>query len=237
MAGVVWHPTRANLAYALAGAGSPGTGGVMMSSDGGVSWTMVSTTPTGFANLTPSSDGLPNPHPRSTGQLLAVDATGGYLYAGTYKQGLMRARLDSAGQPGAWTTVALAPSGGKPYFIRGIALDDYDPSVVYVPPTARRAAPGSAGSTGWPAPTAPRRSPASSLGGPRQAEELRVLDGHLYAVANDSGGAGVGAFRLGNARTATPETQWRRIAAGPSVTSVKYYGLEIYRRGTPPRCG
>ena len=40
------------------------------------------------------------------------------------------------------------------------------------------------------------------VGGPRQAEELRTLGGHLYAAANDSSGAGVGAFRLADARTA-----------------------------------
>ena len=38
---------------------------------------------------------------------------------------------------------------------------------------------------------------AELTGGPRQAEELRTLGGHLYAVANDSSGAGGGAFRLG----------------------------------------
>jgi hypothetical protein len=120
------------VAYALTGAGDVGTGGVMMSSDGGVSWTMVSTVPTGFANNTPSGDGLPNPHPRSTGQLLAVDAPGGFLYAGTYEQGLMRAKLDATGKPGAWTTIALPKVNSRPYFIRGIALDDVDRSVVYV---------------------------------------------------------------------------------------------------------
>lgn len=233
VAGMVWHPTRANLAYALAGSGSPGSGGLMMSSDGGVSWRMVSTTPTGFANLTPSSDGLPNPHPRSTGQLLAVDTEGGYLYAGTYKQGLMRARLDSAGTPGSWTTVALAPDlAGKPYFIRGVAMDDYDPSIVYVATYGTSASAGvgrvyrvSAANSFFPIIT-------EMTAGPRQAEELRVLDGHLYAAANDPTGAGIGAFRLGDARFAPAETPWRRIAAGPSVSSVKYYGLEVYRRGT-----
>ncbi|HEV7536983.1 MAG TPA: hypothetical protein VGP90_15180, partial [Acidimicrobiia bacterium] len=232
VAAVAWSPSRPNVAYALAGSGTPGTGGVMVSTDGGVSWQMASTVPTGFANVTPASDGLPNPHPRSTGQLLGVDAPGGFLYAGTYKQGLMRAPLDADGRPGAWTTVALAPSGGKPYFIRGIALDDADPSVVYVATYGSSAASGVgrvyrvAGAGG--------DTPVTGelTGGPRQAEELRTLGGHLYAVANDKTGAGVGAFRLADARAAAPETPWRRIAAGPSVTTVKYYGLEIDKRGS-----
>ena len=229
---VVWSPTRPNVAYALTGAGTVGTGGVMMSSDGGVSWTMVSTTPTGFANNTPTSDGLPNPHPRSTGQLLAVDAPGGFLYAGTYEQGLMRSRLDADGKPGSWTTVALAPVNGRPYFIRGIALDDVDRSVVYAAtyPSTSGAGTGKV----YRVSAAGSAAPVSEelIGGPSAAEEIRVLGGHLYGAANDSAGAGVGAFRLADARTAPPATPWRRIAAGPSATTVKYYGLEIYKVGT-----
>jgi hypothetical protein len=218
------------VAYALTGAGDVGTGGVMMSSDGGVSWRMVSTVPTGFANNTPSADGLPNPHPRSTGQLLAVDAPGGYLYAGTYEQGLMRAKLDAAGQPGAWTTIALPKVNSRPYFIRGIALDDVDRSVVYVAtyPSSSGAGTGKVYRVSGAGGATPLTE--ELVGGPRQAEEVRVLDGHLYAAANDSTGAGVGAFRLADARAAAPTTAWRRIAAGPSVSTVKYYGLEIYKR-------
>ncbi|HVW31415.1 MAG TPA: hypothetical protein VHL53_02645, partial [Acidimicrobiia bacterium] len=231
VAGVAWNPARANVAYALAGSGSAGTGGVMVSTDGGVTWTMSSTVPTGFSNNTPAKDGLPNPHPRSTGQLLAVDAPGGFLYAGTYKQGLMRAPLDADGKPGAWTTVALAPIGSKPYFIRGIALDDADPTVVYVATFPSSA--GSGAGKVYRISGAGGATPVVSemTGGPRQAEEVRVLGGNLYAVANDKAGAGVGAFRLAGAAAADPATPWRRIAAGPSVTTVTYYGLEIVKTG------
>ena len=230
VAGAAWNPARTNVAYALAGSGTSGSGGVMVSTDGGVTWTMSSTVPTGFSNNTPAADGLPTPHPRSTGQLLAVDAPGGFLYAGTYKQGLMRAPLDASGKPGAWTTVALAPTGGKPYFIRGIALDDADPTVVYVATYPSPAGSGTGlvyriSGAGGSAPVVRALS-----GGPRQAEEVRVLGGNLYAVANDPTGAGVGAFRLAGAAAADPATPWRRIAAGPSVTTVTYYGMEITKR-------
>ncbi|MGH8993468.1 MAG: hypothetical protein ACRDZ7_18320, partial [Acidimicrobiia bacterium] len=38
--------------------------------------------------------------------------------------------------------------------------------------------------------------------------------------------------RLGRARTVAGGSAWRRIAAGPSVSSVTYYGMEIYKRGS-----
>jgi hypothetical protein len=232
IASVAWHPTLGNVAYALAGKGDPGSGGLMVSEDGGDTWRMDSTTPTGHGNNTPSGDGLPRPHPRSTGQLLAVDTANGFLYAATYQQGLLRAPLSSSGDPGAWTTVALAPSGSTPYFIRGLALDDQEPTTVYVATYGSTAGAGtghvyrvSAANTGGPTTT-------ELIASPRNAEEVRVLGGHLYAVANDAAGAGVGAFRLGGARTAAGDAAWRRIAAGPSATSITYYGMEIYKRGS-----
>ncbi len=231
VASVAWHPALPDVAYALVGKGDPGSGGVVVSEDGGSSWRMDSTTPTGHGNNTPSGHGLPVPHPRSTGQLLAVDTANGFLYAGTYKQGLMRAPLSSGGDPGAWATVALAPSGSTPYFIRGLALDDQDPTTVYVATYGSTAGLG----TGhvYRVSQANTSAPVTSelTASPRNAEEVRVSSGHLYAVANDAGGAGVGAFRLGSARAAAGDTAWRRIAAGPSVTTVTYYGMEIYKRG------
>ncbi|HEY3239316.1 MAG TPA: DNRLRE domain-containing protein [Acidimicrobiia bacterium] len=232
VASVVWHPTLPNVAYALAGKGDPGSGGVMVSEDGGVSWRMDSTTPTGNSNNTPSGDGLPIPHPRSTGQVLAVDTANGFLYAGTYKQGLMRAPIGSGGDPGAWTTVALAPSGSTPYFIRGLALDDQDPTTVYVATYGSSAGLGTGHVYRVSQANTSSALTTEFTASPRNAEEVRTLAGHLYAVANDSGGAGVGAFRLATARTAGAASAWRRIAAGPSVSTVTYYGMELYKRGS-----
>ena len=232
IASVLWHPTQSNVAYALAGKGDPGTGGVMVSEDGGDSWRMDSTTPTGHGNNTPSGDGLPRPHPRSTGQLLAVDTTNGFLYAGTYEQGLMRAPLGSSGDPGAWTTVALAPSGSTPYFIRGLAIDDQDPTTIYVATYGSSAGLGTGRVYRVSQANTSGAVTTELTGSPRNAEEVRTLGGHLYAVANDAGGAGVGAFRMATARTAAAGSAWRRIAAGPSVTTVTYYGMEIYKRGS-----
>ncbi len=232
IASVLWHPTRPDVAYALAGKGDPGSGGLMVSEDGGDSWRMDSTTPTGHGNNTPSGNGLPVPHPRSTGQLLAVDTVNGFLYAGTYKQGLLRAPLSSSGDPGAWTTVALAPSGSTPYFIRGLALDDQDPTTVYVATYGSTAGLGTGHVYRVSSANTSAATTTELTASPRNVEEVRSLSGHLYAVANDAGGAGVGAFRLGSARTAGAGTAWRRIAAGPSVSTVTYYGMEIYKRGS-----
>ncbi len=229
VASIAWHPTLPNVAYALAGKGRPGSGGLLVSTDSGSTWRMDSTTPTGHSNNTPEADGLPRPHPRSIGQLLVVDAASGFLYAGTYQQGLMRAPLDAAGNPGAWTTIALGPQAGVPYFIRGIELDDVDPTKLYVA-TAQSSSGLGTGLVYRIANATGTATAVELTGGPRNAEELRAVAGHLYAVANDWTGKGVGAFRLAGARWQAAGTAWRRIAAGPSTNSVMYYGLEVVKR-------
>lgn len=230
VASLLWHPTLPNVAYGLAGKGRPGTGGLLVSTDSGATWRLDSNVPTGHSNNTPTEDGLPRPHPRSIGQLLVADAVNGFLYAGTYQQGLMRAPLGAAGDPGAWTVIALGPVSGSPFFIRGIAIDDVDPTKLYVATSDSSVGQGVgriyrvSNATGA---AATEELTAS----PRNAEEVRAVAGHLYAVANDPTGKGVGVFRLASARSAGVGTAWRRIAAGPSVTSVTYYGLEVVNRG------
>ncbi len=232
VASIAWHPTLPNVAYALAGKGRPGSGGLLVSTDSGATWRLASSTPTGHSNNTPDADGLPGPHPRSIGQLLVVDATNGFLYAGTYQQGVMRAPLDAAGTPGTWTTIALAPQGGVPYFIRGIDLDDIDPTKLYVATAQSSSGLGTglvyriANATS----TTGGTTATELTGGPRNAEEVRVVAGHLYVVANDWTGKGVGAFRLAGARSQAAGAAWRRIAAGPSTNTVMYYGLEVVKR-------
>ena len=231
VASLLWHPTLPNVAYGLAGKGRPGSGGLMVSTDSGATWRLDSSVPTGHSNNTPDEDGLPKPHPRSIGQLLVADTVNGFLYAGTYEQGLMRAPLGAAGEPGAWTTIALAPVSGAPFFIRGIDIDDVDPTKLYVATSDSSVGQG-VGRVYRVSNATGSATTVELTASPRHAEEVRVVAGHLYAVANDAGGKGVGVFRLANARSAAAGASWRRIAAGPSVTSVTYYGLEVVKRGT-----
>src|SRR5205085_6986371 len=53
VASVAWNPARPNVAYALAGEATPGSGGAMVSTGGGASSTMAATVPTGHSNATP----------------------------------------------------------------------------------------------------------------------------------------------------------------------------------------
>ncbi|MCX7015824.1 MAG: hypothetical protein NTW86_25270 [Candidatus Sumerlaeota bacterium] len=173
---------------AYAGAGILGAGGGFLRSDNaGDTWIMASNVPqfTGGNDDPPLVD---KGHPRSVGNLIALDpnpsdADGGgeFIYAGTYKQGLMRSHDAGA----TWNTITLP--GQSPTYIRGLAIDDTDPTTVYV--------------ATWDADTDGTNESICRVASARTAtagtliadtpfliaEELVVVHGILYVAANTDG--------------------------------------------------
>jgi hypothetical protein len=229
VASIVWHPTLRNVAYALVGDGTAGSGCLLYSSDYGSSWTVASRTPAGEGNNTRQlDDGLPAPHPRSTGTLVAVDPVHGQLYVGTFRDGVMRAGLSATGAvSGPFSTIALAPAGGRYDYVRSIALAPEQPTTLYVGLHTGTLSQGSAKAVRIDrADVAP--AVAELSGGPANVEELAVVDGNLYGVANDPAGPGSGLFRLASAASAAPAASWRRIPL--SGTPKAWYSLNVSRR-------
>jgi hypothetical protein len=122
VATILYSHATPGLVYA--GVGKKGTGGgLLVSQDGGHSWSLRSVVPQFSAGDNDGIKALPHTHPRSTGTLLAEDPTGGFLYAATFKQGVMRS--DDGGH--TWTPLGLA---GK--YLRGLAFDPANPDTLYV---------------------------------------------------------------------------------------------------------
>lgn len=115
--------SRSDPATIYAGVGVRGQGGgLVVSTDRGRTWSLRSSIHFSGSN----NDGvppLPSPHPRSTGDLLALDEGRGLLYAATFDQGVLRS--DDGGR--TWTTLGLQ---GK--FLRGLEIDPAEPTTVYV---------------------------------------------------------------------------------------------------------
>lgn len=179
--------------------------------------------------------------PRAIGKLLQVDAGRDLLYVGTFGKGLRRFALSPAtgtittphdGPEADGVPVVDATGEATPKYITGVALDDIDAGTVYFAGRRDKAATGDAvvgdsslwrGVTTGSGPTASTEVIAlRGLPNGTQtteqlvAEELAVLNGRLYAVANPADAAIAGAPRpglywLGNARTAaaTNNFAWR----------------------------
>ena len=144
-----------------------GSGGFAVSTNGGKSWVVRSTVPQ-FASDNAEGTGLPSPHPRSTGNLIAIGD--GVIYAATYNDGLMRVQDDGA----TWTTLGL---GGK--FLRGLVLDPSNPDVLYV---------ASYNDGVWVTTTARGAGTFTKLSGPPTTpEELALVDGVLWLAAGPTG--------------------------------------------------
>jgi hypothetical protein len=216
-ASVLWHPTTAGLVFAFIGDCSANSGGVLRSTDYGKNWSFVSTTPTACGNQVPSDDGVPKPQPRNIGRLLGIDPQNGFIYAGTYEKGIMRASLSS---PGTWQTVALGPGtqGTTQFYIRSLTVDSEDPTTVYA--STFNSTVGNAGDGRvWriknahsPTPTIEKLSSS-----PENTEDLLSLAGNLYAVNAGSGIEG-GVHRLASSRSAGASSSFRKLS-GPAYSA------------------
>lgn len=168
------------------GAGTISGGAFLRSDDGGETWAIKSTVPQ-FAGSNTDPPLVDKGHPRSVGNLIALDSsqTNEIIYVGTYMKGVMRS---SSADPGAsWTTISLPGLTQTNSFTRGIAIDDLDPQNVYVGlwdtdgdanvesiykiSNARSA-------------TSAQVIPNTPF---NKAEELVVVNGVLYVAANNSG--------------------------------------------------
>lgn len=196
-----WHPTTPGLVFACVGLSGNGTwSGFYSSTDYGMTWSLKSADPKFAANRNAAA-GIPNPWPRSTGNLL--EFVGTTMYTGTFKDGLKR----STDGGSTWTTIAL---GTGPHYIRGITQDPAVPHRLYVATYINGA--GGVwcidGANGTPSVTQFTQAPS-------EVEEIIVLNGTLYAAA------GTGIF----SKTAnTTDDAWTsRFANGSKWTEITGY--------------
>jgi hypothetical protein len=194
------------------------------------------------------STALKNPklleHPRSVGRLLVVDASRDALYVGAYKTGLWRATLSTITSSPNWTQIGLNAGGSNPFYIRSIDLDT-SANVLFA--STYRGPTGTSSSRDgqvWRVTSPSGTATATQLtGSPINVEELRVLGGTLYGVADgrdgplsvytDSNGTWIdttddaayqrGLFQLPSAATAAVTAAWTQIfhtttVSGTSVT-------------------
>ncbi|MGH7426076.1 MAG: WD40/YVTN/BNR-like repeat-containing protein, partial [Candidatus Methylomirabilales bacterium] len=102
VASLAYHPSVAGRLYAATG-NEGRSGGFYRSNDDGRSWELLSEVPKFSGNHAPSNPAVPENHPRSTGNLIAIDAASGIIWVGTFKDGVMR----STDGGRTWETLGL----------------------------------------------------------------------------------------------------------------------------------
>ncbi|MGH2768714.1 MAG: WD40/YVTN/BNR-like repeat-containing protein, partial [Actinomycetota bacterium] len=169
IAALAYHPSIPGKVYAAAGH-EGNVGGLFVSTDDGRSWTLRSEIPQFSGNNNTGVAGLPAPHPRSTGNLIAIDGASGTIWVATFKDGVMRSTDDGA----TWATLGLA---GK--YLRSLALDPADPNVAYA---------AAYGDGVWKTVSASGSGSFGKLAGsPEGPEELVVLAGRVFVAAGPAG--------------------------------------------------
>ncbi|MCC2683796.1 MAG: hypothetical protein K0R75_695, partial [Paenibacillaceae bacterium] len=186
-AAIAFSQQTSNKVYSGQGTAG-GNGGFVVSTDGGKSWEVRNTSIQFVGGNTKDSSTLPDPHPRSTGNLIALDETNGYIYAGTYKDGVFRSSDDGY----TWTYLGLSGS-----YIRSISLNPADADVLYVAAYGEKLYRMGQAQTSSPSWTQISNSPL-------YLEELKYIGGKMYAVGgNGSAGKVYRLDFINNANTLT----------------------------------
>lgn len=192
-----------------------GTTGAIYKSVNGGAWSAFTST-LAFSGGNNSASVLPKPHPRSTGNLLAFDSTGTYLYAGTFDQGVYRCALST----GACTNIGM--SG---LYIRSLVIDPLDDTLLYASaynnadPTKTGVFKGTGVNAGSGEHFSRLTSP-STANDAYYVEELKFIgDNMMVAVGKDKNGNGV-VYKVQN-QAATWTAQ--KTQAGSNYISVDGY--------------
>jgi hypothetical protein len=174
---IEWDPFNAKRAWACVGSfrkGLPVGGGVVRTTDAGLTWATISHDVMCSGGVFPDS-GITGNHPRSTGRLLIADRSHrDFLWIGTLTNGV--ARSTDGG-------LSWSPRGLTGLPIRGLALDPQNPDIIYaavrsasLPSGVYRTTNANAASPTW-----------KLLTGPTVAEELVISGRRLYVAAGPQG--------------------------------------------------
>lgn len=118
----------------FAALGQKGGGGLFESTNHGSSWTNISANQSSVSfsgdNVNDATTGLPNTHPRSTGNLIVATDVGAstFLYAGTWNNGLWRTTNNGAN----WAQIGagVLPLGAG--YVRSVIADPSDANTIWV---------------------------------------------------------------------------------------------------------
>jgi len=201
VASVAFSPSVPGEVYAAVG-DEGRNGGVLVSSDSGLTWELRSTVPQFSGGNNDGWPTLPPKHPRSTGDLFAFDRGRDLVYAATFEQGVYR----SADHGYTWT-----PLGASGRFLRGIAIDPADPGVLYV---------AAYGEGIYKTVDAAHTGTFEKLpSAPATPEELVIVGSSLFVAA---GTAGI-------YRSATGGASWSRIGGATVPSGPVWMSIEGYR--------
>ncbi len=205
IATIAFSPTQPGKVYL--GVGAKGNDSALfVSEDHGQSWALRSTTPRfSGANNSGVTD-LPNPHPRSTGNLIAFDPSGDIMYVATFDGGLLRSDDDGL----TWESLGL-----DGVYLRTLVADPTDPTMLFA---------GTWGEGVYRVSDGPGAATVEHLAAsPATVEELTATGSQLFAAtgagvqrSEDQGETWVD-LSDGLPATAGRDTAWMAIDATSSV--------------------